>query len=212
MAIPITVRILATGFLHEALRSLLAPLPCLELVDEDAAVGVLYTGDDWRGRLNRFRNRSPRAEATSIVLLTGYNHSQLAAGAVLGVRVFVDPEDSLEEFLHALERAALGEAFCSHSLQLAILKRMSSDSDRLADSGTIPGITSLTERQLEVARLAATLASTREIAARLCLSEPTVKTHLLGAYRKLGVRSRAQLFALLQMPARTEITLSPIHR
>ena len=49
----------------------------------------------------------------------------------------------------------------------------------------------LTERELEVLRLAASGIAVEAIGARLFLSPNTVKTHLTHAYAKLGVRGRS---------------------
>jgi ATP/maltotriose-dependent transcriptional regulator MalT len=49
----------------------------------------------------------------------------------------------------------------------------------------------LSERELQVLRLVAGGATNREAAARLFISEATIKTHLLHIYGKLGVRDRA---------------------
>ncbi len=48
----------------------------------------------------------------------------------------------------------------------------------------------LTTRELEVLTLAATGAPSRTIADELGVTEPTVKSHLQGVYRKLGVSNR----------------------
>jgi DNA-binding NarL/FixJ family response regulator len=59
----------------------------------------------------------------------------------------------------------------------------------------------LTAQELQVARVVAAGASNAEAAAQLFVSPKTVEKHLTSAYRKLGVRSRAQLaarFALTQ--------------
>ncbi|MBI2684439.1 MAG: helix-turn-helix transcriptional regulator [Actinobacteria bacterium] len=51
----------------------------------------------------------------------------------------------------------------------------------------------LTGQEFQVARLAATGQSNREIAAALFISPKTVEMHLTRVYRKLGLRSRAAL-------------------
>lgn len=61
----------------------------------------------------------------------------------------------------------------------------------LADAG-------LTEREVEVAQLAADGASSADIAAKLVLSEDTVNTHLQQVYNKLGVHTRADLTVRLK--------------
>ena len=53
--------------------------------------------------------------------------------------------------------------------------------------------TPLTKRELEIARLIADDMSTREIAAKLFLSERTVETHVTNMLNKLGLNSRIQL-------------------
>ena len=62
----------------------------------------------------------------------------------------------------------------------------------------------LTASERSVADLAATGHSNREIADRLVLSVRTVESHLGSAYRKLGVRSRAQLVGALTRPGTDE--------
>ncbi|RJL31466.1 LuxR family transcriptional regulator [Bailinhaonella thermotolerans] len=61
----------------------------------------------------------------------------------------------------------------------------------------------LTPQELQVVRMAAEGASSREIAARLFLSPRTVEYHLYKAYPKLGVASRRELaaFDLSALPA-----------
>ena len=53
----------------------------------------------------------------------------------------------------------------------------------------------LSQRELEVLTLIADGATNRQAAAKLFVSEATVKTHLLHIYEKLGVRDRAAAVA-----------------
>jgi DNA-binding CsgD family transcriptional regulator len=57
----------------------------------------------------------------------------------------------------------------------------------------LSGVASLTEREKQVASLAASGLSTREIATELFVQPKTVEFHLGHAYQKLGVRSRQAL-------------------
>ncbi|MER6559595.1 LuxR C-terminal-related transcriptional regulator [Streptomyces sp. NPDC001027] len=59
----------------------------------------------------------------------------------------------------------------------------------------------LSDREREIAELAATTLRTREIAERLFLSPRTVETHLSRIYRKLGVPSRLALSDLMRRSA-----------
>jgi DNA-binding NarL/FixJ family response regulator len=58
-------------------------------------------------------------------------------------------------------------------------------------------IDELTPQELQVATLAAAGLSNKQAAARLFLSVKTIDAHLHRAYRKLGIRSRAELAPIL---------------
>jgi DNA-binding NarL/FixJ family response regulator len=59
-------------------------------------------------------------------------------------------------------------------------------------------VAELTEAEQRVASLATDGLANKEIAAALGVALRTVETHLTSAYRKLDVRSRAELLRLLQ--------------
>ena len=61
----------------------------------------------------------------------------------------------------------------------------------------LTGAAALTARQREIATLASTGLTNREIADQLFLSQSTVETHLAGAFAKLGVKTRDALAPLL---------------
>jgi len=58
------------------------------------------------------------------------------------------------------------------------------------------GLRSLTQRELEVARLGAEGFTAAEIGRRLNIGDRTVETHLASAYSKLRIRSRLQLIRM----------------
>ncbi|NUT38253.1 MAG: helix-turn-helix transcriptional regulator [Hamadaea sp.] len=60
----------------------------------------------------------------------------------------------------------------------------------------------MTAQELQVARLAATGATNRDIAAHLVLSPRTVGQHLYKAFPKLGISSRTELAKLDLDPIR----------
>ncbi|HEX6988664.1 MAG TPA: LuxR family transcriptional regulator [Bacillota bacterium] len=60
----------------------------------------------------------------------------------------------------------------------------------------------LTPRQREVVAAALEGLTNAEIADRLCIAEVTVKKHLSAVFQRLGVSTRAQLFALLARESR----------
>ena len=84
-------------------------------------------------------------------------------------------------------------------------ERRSSDLAAHCEGARTPGLLTavgaravLRPRELEIARLAASGLSNKEIAARLFLSYRTVENQLHAAYEKLGVRNRAELSQALE--------------
>jgi DNA-binding NarL/FixJ family response regulator len=61
---------------------------------------------------------------------------------------------------------------------------------RLMEQVRVPDENSLSVREIEVLSLVAGGASNREISRQLCISEATVKTHLVHIFGKLGVADR----------------------
>jgi DNA-binding CsgD family transcriptional regulator len=69
----------------------------------------------------------------------------------------------------------------------------------IARLGTRTAPTALTERERQVASLAAGGMTNKDIAAELFISPKTVEANIARAYRKLGVRSRAELGGAMAM-------------
>ena len=106
-----------------------------------------------------------------------------------------------------LERRAKRKSAAKRSLEqaLAVLEPLSAAiwASRARDELTRIGLRrsahgdGLTPAQQRVAELVAAGMSNREIAGELFMSLRTVETHLTKIYRELGVKSRAQLVAIM---------------
>jgi two-component system, NarL family, nitrate/nitrite response regulator NarL len=106
-----------------------------------------------------------------------------------GASGYLSKDADLDEIEAALLATADGATVLSPVAQNAL-------ADHLRNERTQQ--TTLTEREKQVLRLAATDATREEIGRRLHLSEATVKAHLAAAYQKLGVSSRAAAVAEAQ--------------
>lgn len=87
---------------------------------------------------------------------------------------------------------ARGDALLAASVTPRLIDRFA---NVLPDTSPPPDLDELTEREAEVLRLVALAPSNAEIAARLVLTEATVKTHVSSVLRKLGLRDRVQAVA-----------------
>jgi len=65
--------------------------------------------------------------------------------------------------------------------------------DHRSSAGAGDQLTLLTEREREIVHLIASGESNKAIARELCITERTVKAHLTGIFRKLGVADRVRL-------------------
>jgi len=133
---------------------------------------------------------SSGSEARVVVLTTydadEYVFAALRAGASGFMLKDVRPPDLVE----AIRIVARGDALLAPSVTRRLLDRFAGT---LPDGAPPPGdLEELTEREREVLRFVALALSNAEIAARLHLTEATVKTHVSSVLRKLGLRDRVQ--------------------
>ena len=123
--------------------------------------------------------------------LDEYVIESLRAGASGFLLKDAPPEDLVE----AIRIVAAGEALLAPSVTRRLLDRVAS---RLppANEDTIPALSQLTEREMEVLKLMARGLSNAEIAEKLVVSETTVKTHVSRVLAKLDLRDRVQAVIL----------------
>jgi DNA-binding CsgD family transcriptional regulator len=101
----------------------------------------------------------------------------------------------------SLERAA---SICEQVGAVAWTARAHSELARL---GAVRARSELTETEERIAKLAAAGLTNREIAAAAFVSQKTVEANLSRIYRKLGIRSRAELGLRLAIPITGNLTL-----
>lgn len=120
---------------------------------------------------------------------------ELVAYAEAGAAGFVMREDSADELVATIVRAARGDLVVSPQAAGALLRRLALLAAERAAGG--PGVP-LTPREAEVARLLDEGLSNKQIAARLQLELPTVKHHVHHILHKVGAASRSEAVARLR--------------
>ncbi|HEX3489054.1 MAG TPA: response regulator transcription factor [Streptosporangiaceae bacterium] len=131
-----------------------------------------------------------QGSAARVLVLTTYDTDSYVLPAIeAGATGYLLKDAPRAELLRAVQAAARGEAVLSPSVAARLMTRVRSPS--VQPSGPQP----LSQRELEVLELVAAGNNNREAAARLLISQATVKTHLLSIYGKLGVSDRAAAVA-----------------
>jgi NarL family two-component system response regulator LiaR len=187
---------------REGIRAFLSSLPDIEVSGEaesgaEAArlaeatapdvvlMDLLMPGMDGIEATRLVRKASPH---TQVVVLTSFHEDEhifpaLRAGAIS----YLLKDVKMEELAEALRRAARGEG----SLHPRVASRLIQEIRGEGGSAVNP-YTGLTERELDVLRAIASGLSNSEIAARLVVSENTVKGHVSNILSKLHLADRTQ--------------------
>ncbi|MEC4016880.1 response regulator transcription factor [Streptomyces sp. H27-D2] len=136
-------------------------------------------------------------DAPKVLILTTFDLDEYAFSALkAGASGFMLKDVPPAELLAAIRSVHSGDAVVAPSTTRRLLDRFT---PMLPASGGEPGLAAvarLTEREREVMLLVAQGLSNGEIAARLVLSEATVKTHVGRILSKLGLRDRVQAVVL----------------
>jgi len=128
--------------------------------------------------IKRLRQSAPAAR---VLVLTTYDTDNEVLSAIeAGATGYLLKDAPREELIRAVRAAHKGEAVLSPSVAGRLMGRVRK-----------PARDALSQRELEVLKLISAGAGNREAAAKLFVSEATIKTHLLHIYEKLGVRDRA---------------------
>jgi DNA-binding NarL/FixJ family response regulator len=130
----------------------------------------------------RLRRTAP---GVRVLVLTTYDtDADVLAAIEAGATGYLLKDTPREELVRAVRAAHRGDSVLSPSVAGRLMGRVRE-----------PVRDVLSHRELEVLRLVADGASNRDAAARLFISEATIKTHLLHIYGKLKVRDRASAVA-----------------
>jgi DNA-binding NarL/FixJ family response regulator len=128
-------------------------------------------------------------DAPRVLILTTFDLDEYVYDALrAGASGFLLKDVTAERLFDAVRVVAAGEAL----LAPTVTRRLIGEFARLRPSPPAPAIATLTPRETQVLRLIAEGLSNPEVAARLVVTEETVKTHVSRVLNKLGLRDRTQ--------------------
>ena len=133
----------------------------------------------------RVKQVSPRSQ---VVVLTSYHEDEHIFPALkAGALSYILKDVSADELAAAVRKAAMGEAVLHPRVAARVIKELQG---RRAEA--FNPFTELSERELEVLKLIADGMSNAEMAAKLVLSEKTIKGHVSNILSKLHLVDRTQ--------------------
>ncbi len=134
----------------------------------------------------RIKDRFPDVR---VLILTAYDDDPyIFALLQAGADGYVLKTASADELVHAVRTVYEGQSALSPEIASKVVRQMTSGRPAAAAEQ----VESLTERELDVLRLAAQGKTNRAIGSELDISHRTVQGHLASIYGKLGVNSRTE--------------------
>jgi DNA-binding NarL/FixJ family response regulator len=127
-----------------------------------------------------------------ILILTTFDLDEYVYDALrAGASGFLLKDVTAERLFDAVRVIAAGDALLAPGVTRRLISEFATMRPALEVPGGL-GLAGLTPRETDVLRLVAEGLSNREIAARLVVTEETVKTHVSRVLAKLGLRDRTQ--------------------
>ena len=131
------------------------------------------------------------SESTIAVLFDRYEPKRLAEALRAGVRILLPSDISPDQLFSALQAGAAG-LMVMHPAEMTALIPAADPASRPVAELAEP----LTPRENEVLQMLAVGLANKEIAARLGISEHTVKFHVASIFGKLGAGTRTEAVSL----------------
>ncbi|MFN8223111.1 MAG: response regulator transcription factor [Gaiellales bacterium] len=159
-----------------------------DLDPELVLLDLTMPGMDGLTALPKIREAAPDSEV--VVLTASGTEANLLSAIRAGAAGYLLKSESPERIADFLRGVAHGEAALSGAVARSLL-------ERVREGGRMSGVPDeiaqiLSTREVEVLLLLDEHLTTEEIAARLFISEHTVRSHVKSLLRKLGVSSRRE--------------------
>jgi two-component system nitrate/nitrite response regulator NarL len=131
---------------------------------------------------------------SKVLVLTGVRDTDLHYRAVrLGAMGVVLKEQAGKVLMKAIEKVCSGEVWMERSMTATVLDQIRRSQEPPKVDRESVKIDSLTAREREVVALIGQGMGTKQISARLFISEKTVRNHLASIYSKLELSDRLEL-------------------
>ena len=144
--------------------------------------------------LDATRELHQKPNPPRVIVLTTFDADDYVTGAIAaGADGFVLKDTPPAEIVAAIRTVAAGDPMLSPSATASLIRQVRTDNstDRLAEAKV--RLSSLTDREREVALAVGRGLSNAEIAGELFLSVPTVKAHVSRLFDKMGATNRVQI-------------------
>ncbi|HWO41301.1 MAG TPA: response regulator transcription factor [Candidatus Eisenbacteria bacterium] len=140
----------------------------------------------------------------ALIMSVDPDEAKLLNSAKAGARGYILKSATAATLTEAIREVSRGRIWVDRQFGIADTFALLAHRAHVGDviEGEVNPIDLLSRRELEILTLIARGATNQEIAKKLFVSEPTVKTHASNIFDKLNVRNRTQA-ALLLMQART---------
>jgi two-component system, NarL family, response regulator YdfI len=162
------------------------------LMDGEADVVVVdASGEHFETVLGSIDQLELTSEAAVVLLADHLAHGGLAEAVRAGIGAILPTGSSPEQLVAAIQAAKTG-LFVTHRGEINSIFPAATPASRPFTELAEP----LTRRELEVLQMLASGLGNKEIAARLAISEHTVKFHVASILGKLGAASRTEAVAL----------------
>jgi DNA-binding NarL/FixJ family response regulator len=132
--------------------------------------------------------RQSKKPCRAVILAAAIQEDEVLEAMQLGVKGIVLKEMAPSMLLRAVRKVHDGGQWLEKESLGRAIDRMLNRAETLQSLQVL-----LTERELEIMRIAASGKGNQEIATALCIAPGTVKTHLHAIYSKLGVEGRVGL-------------------
>ena len=135
-----------------------------------------------------------RPDPPKVIVLTTFHLDEYVFGALrAGASGFLLKDTPPEDIIRAVRLVAAGEAMLSPAVTRTLIEQFGRDAPAPWRAAARESLRALTDREREVAAEVAQGRSNADIAARLYMSEATVKAHVSRVLAKLGAANRVQI-------------------